>query len=241
MNLPISISPCPVVAASAEVKFESGFPEDAIFGLVYGKVQAQFPSVFDLPLASIPAEIRRADPDLTVQPLYRLESNDLIILVGPKAISVGSKGGYPGWKTLAEKYVNTFGQIAETGVFKKVRRLGLRYINFFHGDILSDLTLSLSIRHDSLRADNIHLRANMAGEHCSMLLQVITAAKLTTDPKKTGTVIDIDCSTADPAPRGEFRASLAAFLEDAHTDSKALFFDLLKPEFLHSLNPKYDA
>ena len=52
MKLPVTISPCPIVEAVAEVRFETLVPEDAIFGLVYQTLKTDFPKVETLPVAS---------------------------------------------------------------------------------------------------------------------------------------------------------------------------------------------
>jgi hypothetical protein len=39
---------------------------------------------------------------------------------------------------------------------------------------------------------------------------------------------------------GDFRLALESFLERAHTSEKEMFFKLLKPDFLETLNPVYD-
>jgi uncharacterized protein (TIGR04255 family) len=148
MKLPVSISPCPIVEAVAEVRFETSVPEDAIFGLVYQTLKTDFPKVETLPVASLPAELRKSDPNLALQPLHRLDGKDLTVLVGSQAVSVGVHGGYPGWATVSERLNTTFTRIASTGLIVRTHRFGLRYINFFQGDIFPNLALSIAINNE---------------------------------------------------------------------------------------------
>jgi uncharacterized protein (TIGR04255 family) len=57
-------------------------------------------------------------------------------------------------------------------------------------------------------------------------------------PAETGSVIDIDSFIVEI--NKDFGAVLENFLERAHTIEKEMFFKLLKPEFLETLNPVYD-
>jgi uncharacterized protein (TIGR04255 family) len=76
------------------------------------------------------------------------------------------------------------------------------------------------------------------GDGCKHLLQIGKGMSLMNNPQQTGSVIDIDSFTTDV--KGEFMNVLSTFLEHAHHSEKQLFFKILKPEFLNSLNPIYE-
>ncbi len=239
MKLPLSITPCPIAEAVVEVRFDTDAPEDAVFGLVYHALKADFPKSSALPMASLPPEVRKSDPGLVHQPLHRLIGEHLTVLVGAQAVTVGIRGAYPGWAAAAERFRATFTRIADTGLIGKPRRFGLRYISFFPGDILPNLTLAIAIAGNPIRGAGTHLKTVIEVEGCQLLLQVGKDLMLVGEQKKTGSVIDIDSFVTEPEVDGEFDTALADFLEKAHLAEKQLFFELLKTEFLDTLSPTY--
>jgi uncharacterized protein (TIGR04255 family) len=94
--LPVRISPCPIVDAVVEIRFDASVPPGAVFGLVYGAIKHAFPKPIQLPTLNVPEEMRRLNPALLYQPQFRLESETLAALIGPNMFAVGMLGEYPG-------------------------------------------------------------------------------------------------------------------------------------------------
>lgn len=239
MKLPLSITPCPIADAVVEVRFETDVPEEAVLGVVYQVLKTDFPKSTALPIASFPAEVRKTDPNLASQPLHRLEGEYLTVMVGAQSVTVGIRGAYPGWATVSERFRRILERVAATGLIGKPRRFGLRYINFFSGDIFQKLTLSVAIDGKPAIGDGTHFKTVLSAEGCRLLLQVGKDLMLVSEKGKTGSVIDIDSFVTEPEEIDGFDAALAAFLERAHLAEKRLFFSLLKPDFLDALSPTY--
>jgi uncharacterized protein (TIGR04255 family) len=238
MKLPTSISPCPIREAVAEIRFDSNVPADAVYGIVYQVLKKDFSEAKPLPILNIPAEFRSADKNLAFQPHYRLQNDASVVLVGPRVISFGMRGEYPGWAVLSKRIRETLNQFNETGIMIKVHRLGLRYISFFAFDIYPNLLLKIAVEGASLDGEETFFKTILTGHGCKSLLQISKGVVLRNKPSERGSVIDIDSFTA--TPEGEFSNQLEQFLENAHLSEKELFFRLLKPEFLKTLNPTYD-
>ena len=237
MKLPKSISPCPIREAVAEVRFQSNVPADAVFGIVYQTLKKDFPKAEELPIASLPSQIRNADKDLAFQPHYRLTSDTSTVLVGPKAIAVGMRGEYPGWATLSVRIKEVLRQFNQTGIVTQPLRLGLRYISFFPFDIYPKLLLKISVNEESWDGEETFFKTILVRGDCKSLLQIGKGLALVGKPGEIGSIIDIDSFTTETG--GEFLSVLDKFLESAHQSEKELFFTLLKREFLESLNPVY--
>jgi uncharacterized protein (TIGR04255 family) len=148
-------------------------------------------------------------------------------------------GSYPGWPSLSAKFREAISLFVETGVIKSVYRLGLRYINFFDRDVLSQLTLSLLIQGKPVDGESTFFKTTLAGSSCRLLLQVGKDVELTHKPGTKGTVIDIDAYLDQPQMGLNFTDRISRFLQEGHEDEKRLFYRLLGPELLKSLNPKY--
>lgn len=239
MKLPQSISPCPIAEAVVDVRFETTVPEEAVFGVIYQALRDDFPKSTPLPLVSLPADVRKADPQLANQPLHRLDGEHLTVMVGPKSVTVGSRAEYPGWATVSERFRATLARVAQTGLIGKPERFGLRYISFFEGDIFPNLTLSVTIADEPVNGEGTLFKSVLTAKDCRLLLQVGKDLKLVGRKKMAGSVIDIDSFVQAPNAAAGFDAALAEFLETAHMAEKQLFFSLLKPEFLETLKPTY--
>ena len=235
--LPKSITPCPIVEVIADIRFDPAVPPDALTGIVYQALRSEFPKLEQLPPALIPFEIRTKDPNLKFQPTHKLIGETASILLSPSSTALSKREPYPGWPKLSEDALRIFTAISKTGVITKSTRLGLRYISFFEADALPNLTLNISIASESAIGRQTVLKTLLTAVGCNTLLQVTNHAQLKTVAKKLGTVIDIDAFMQDGPMEnaGDFQK----FLENAHTAEKALFFKLLKPEFLATLNPAY--
>jgi uncharacterized protein (TIGR04255 family) len=241
MRLPVRISPCPIVEAVAEIRFEPTVPPDAVFGQLYNTLRGKFGNLSQLPGKNIPEAMRKANPLFRYQAHYRLEGNGIAVLIGPEVFAVGMlDSSYPGWSALSEAFRGAFALLLDTKVVKTVHRLALRYINFFDRDILHELTLSFTINDKKISGENTFFKTVLPSEGCKLLLQVGKDVALPTKPGILGTLIDIDGYQEFPVLGLDFNASIAAFLEIAHTNEKELFFSLFRQEFLKTLNPVYD-
>ncbi len=215
-----------------------------MFGIVYQALKKDFPKAAPLPILSLPVEVRTGDKDLASQPHYRLLSESLTVLVGPKVISVGMHGAYPGWSVLSQRIKEILQRFHETGVVARSIRFSLRYISFFNFDIFPQLQLKITVQDASWDGEGTFFKTVLNGTGCKSLLQVGKGLQLLKkpgekgSPKETGSVIDIDSFTAET--EGPFMHVLDTFLENAHRNEKDLFFSLLKPEFLATLNPVYE-
>jgi len=238
MRLPKSISPCPIREAAAEVRFEANVPADAVFGIVYQALKRDFAKAEPLLPLAFPPDIRNTDKDFAFQPHYRLSGETAVVLIGPKVISVGIRGQYPGWTAYSRRVRETLSQFHQAGIVTRTLRLGLRYISFFGFDIYPQLRLRIMADERSLDGDETFFKTVLPGKNCRSLLQIGKGLALLSRPVEAGSVIDLDSFSTEVS--GEFIPTLGGFLEDAHQTEKELFFGLLKPEFLKTLNPVYD-
>jgi uncharacterized protein (TIGR04255 family) len=241
MKLPALISPCPLIEAVLDVRFETQVLSGAVFGYVYQLLRDKFPTAIELPGAVISSQHRALIPALMYQPQYRLENNDFAVLIGPQSLSIGMRGEYPGWLRLRPGFLETMTRIARSDLILRASRFGLRYINFFpQQDIFASLKLSVSKSGQQLKGDATFFRIALPEERgCKLLLQIGKDMVLPGPPSRVGSIIDIDAFADQPQTRTNFEESIKSFLETAHLAEKELFFDLLKPEFLQTLNPIY--
>lgn len=238
VSLPKKISPCPIIEANIEVRFDSEMPSEAVFGIVYNQFKNEYKDLEKLPILQIPEEIRSQDPVLKFQACYRLRSGNSIISIGPKVISIACVKEYVDWNDFSSKAIEILLKANESGIISKLLRVGLRYINFFEGNILDRIDLSAKIGESFLKSNNTFIKTEFTRNDFSIVLQVANNANiLVGEIQKVGSIIDIDTS------RSSFSVDTFSvspeLLGAAHSEGKQLFISLLKKDFLESLNPEY--
>lgn len=239
-KLPERIDPCPIIEAVLEIRFVTGESWSVLPGLLYSRIRERYPEKIELPLCQIPEEVRRREETLTYQPLVRFLSQDFLIQFGPRVISLVTKpGAYPGWAATRYELGWLLDQIQKAGFMDEGERIGVRYIDFFH---------SANIFH------HLDMRAELAGLPASE--SELTLATVIQEPPFTarlhitnsaivgqgeshqiGSVLDLDVWIGS-LDFSIFENGINRF-DEAHLLVKQIFFGLLKPDYLSTLNPVY--
>jgi len=236
MKLPKKINPCPIIEAIAEIRFESLVPADAILGVLYKDFKDDFPQpIVKLPILQIPEAIRLNDPNLLNKPYYQLKNGTFIFQIGPRALSVISQKEYVGWENYAKKINECFKKAQNLGIFSQIKRLGIRYVNFFDNDIFEKINLEVLKEKETLKSEEFFIRTKLkAGQFVSNLQIANKAEIMRNNILSKGSIIDIDTFLE----KDNFVLT-ESLIEECRAEENKLFFSLLKEEFLKQLNPEY--
>lgn len=238
MTLPKIINPCPIVEAIVEIRFDTVIVADAVFGLIYNAFKDSYPKIEKLGILQIPEAIRLKDPELMDKPHYKLSNDNFIFQIGPNAVSIISPMDYIGWEKFFDEILRSFKIIDELQIINKIKRVGLRYINFFDFDIFEKINLNIKFHDSPLQSNQTSLRSEIPAGNFINTLQIVNRAEISMkNERKHGSIIDID--TVLNGEYDNFFKDIKTILEDGHIKEKELFFGLLKPDLLESLNPKY--
>jgi uncharacterized protein (TIGR04255 family) len=238
-RLPVKIDPCPIVEAILEIRFVTSESWPTLPGLLFARIRDRYPEQKDLPLAQVPDELRRREPAFTYQPLIQfLSPGDFLIQFGPRVVSLVSKSKeYAGWPALEKEMIWLVSELQKIGFVSEGERLGVRYINFFNFDIFEKLELEVSTAKKRL-AGELSVTSVLSRPPLTSRLLVTNSAILGTgDGARSGSVLDVDVWLGS-LDFDLFENGLAKFGE-AHYFEKQIFFGLLKPDFLATLNPIY--
>jgi len=240
-KLPIRIEKCPIIDVGVDIRFFTTIPQSAVFGLIYESLRMEYPGRVDpLPILQFPEQIRAIDPNLKFKAHYKLENQDFVLQVGPDVLVLSSKNPYVGWNNYMPHIISLIERLLTRGIIQTVSRLGIRYINLFEIGSIKQLNLDFSINENKTRFVNTHIRTEVPDGDYTSILQVAEPASFTTidGVNRVGTLVDIDtCRNYNDTA---FIQNYIGELEMAHKCEKTLFYSLLKPEFLKSLNPIYD-
>lgn len=242
MELPVKIDPCPITEAILEIRFESDFPVDAIFGIVYGSYAGDEIEIEKLPISQFPDEILLKEPDFIYKPHYHIKKQNFTFGVGPKMFSIVNVDKYSGWATFSERIYDTFYRMEQLKVVKKITRMALRYVNVFREiDIFERSTLAMLLNNKPFVSDQLNIVAQVPGENCLNRLKMVNNAKITIRTKQDtfqGSLIDIDTESTN-YPDTLSDDSIKENVESLHVEEKKLFFNLLEPDFLETMHPEY--
>lgn len=239
--MPKKISPCPIIEAVADLRFEPLPPEEAVFGIAYAQLKDSYATVGKLPILQIPEQLRSLDENLRYRPHYQLPRPPFTVQVGPRAVTV-SVSQYPGWTAFSEEILNVMRSLMSANLIKSYVRLGLRYINLFDVNVLTVSTLSVALGSRTLVAENVFVRTELpAGKDASVTLQVANQARIGTgDTARTGSVIDIDAFTRDLTEWSGDVDTFSVLLSQLHDSVKEIFFSVIDEKFVRdNLNPVY--
>lgn len=241
IKIPKEISPCPIIDALSEVRFQPSTDLDAVYGVLFSEFRKGFPETDKLPITEMPQQIREADSSLRWQPHYRMRSDQFSLQIGPRVLSVSVRGTYCGWHKFREVIHQVVNGLRDSEVVESIDRVSVRYVNFFENtNIYKNLRLGVNSTEEigELTAGTFQIQTEIPDKHSGAIrkLNIHNAVIAQNDngQSRPGSVIDIDSIDASATID-----DIEEKIESAHEKEKMLFFALLKQEFIDSLNPKY--
>ncbi len=236
-KLPIKVSPCPIMEATVELKFSSDLPKGAVFGVLYNSLKETFGKVEQLPTAMLPPEVIENDPNLKYRAHYKLTDGLFSAQIGHNVVAFHSPVEYVGWQKFSENLISFFNKVKDSGVVSNPESLLLRYLNFFEVNIYEQINLVIQLMKQEHISNNLVMRTEIKDGNFIKILQLANNVTVTGNfGQKTGSLIDITCLYNGQ----DTLQSFTKIIDEAHKMEKELFFGLLKPEFLETLNPHYD-
>lgn len=237
IKIPKKITPCPIIEAIIELRFEDlTFPIEIFLGGIFEKLKGKNPNKPDkLPVLELPSVIRENDPNLRFAPHYKIKFQDYLLQIGPRTLSIACPKEYTGWSRFYPTIEEVFDEIKNLSYIEKPLRFGLRYINFFNEvDIFEFLKIELKLGpHDLIGFQNI-IKTEFNQDDFKCILQFANKVRL--NQSMSGSIIDIDISTENCL---DIFSNYKNMIPLAHTTEKAIFFSILKEDFLKKYDPKY--
>jgi len=236
-KLPVALENCPIVGSVVEIWFTSDLFPQTVVGIVHNKLKGSYPKVEQL--LQLPQNLVVADPNLKYRAHFRLVGKSFALQVGPNVLNISPIGVYPGWSKFMPEIEEVLDAIKDLGLVKEVKRLGIRYTNFFNGNhIFKKLNLNIQLNGDAIPYANTILRTELAINQFTATLQVSNNANRVDPgkPTQTGSVVDIDLF------KMYTNTKLSAVLPDisvGHELEKEVFWGLLSDELKDELKPTF--
>ena len=239
-RLPTRITPCSIVNAITEVRFQTDQSPTVVPGLVYSAVRDRFPKQAELGQAQIPDDARASMPELRYAPTVVMLGPQLSLHVGPRSFFLGmASTEYPGWSVYREMLTWVLTQLRPLKLIKVAERLGLRYSDFFSHPLQDCLQVDLLIGGRSEIDQPLQVTSHLKRQDHICRVQVTNHAILESPQgAKQGCLLDVDMGVMVDSQL--FWKQAVARFDQAHMVQKEMFFrELLKPAFLATLNPEY--
>jgi uncharacterized protein (TIGR04255 family) len=238
MPLPKRIEPCPIKEAVVEIRFKARLPGEAVFGVIYNTLKDRYKELEKLPILQLPEAVRMNDPGLVFQPHYRLKNEGFLVQIGPETLSVVATEPYPGWPRFLDEINYVFTKARELEIVDKVTRFGMRYVDFFDLDLFENIKLHVLWDEQKVITKSMLLRLVFDKGRFRSTLQIANDATLKAKGKELkGSALDLDTYLEEEIK--DFFPQVDSILDKAHQIEKELFYELLRPEFLATLNPEY--
>ena len=189
----------------------------------------------------MPDDMRTKDPSFTWEPLLQYGGSAFSIQFGPRVISLITRPHhYPGWSCFEEELAWVFEQLEASGIISEIERIGLRYVDFFENDVWPKLNMGVQIAGNPCQNGELSTTVVLRHPEGMVRLQVANGAFFQAPSGvKRGSVIDLD--VWHPGGDGNHFSDGLVRVKRLHDTSKEIFFGLLKPEILATMNPVYPA
>ncbi len=237
-QIPKKIGKDPIIEAIVELRFTSTIPIDAIFGLVYSKLQKIFPKYEALGILQLPEMVRNSDKNLEFAPHYKFTNEQFQVNLGPKVIAIINQKPYIGWGKYRKIIETILDELAELNFISTVNRIGIRYIDFFEEKNIFDY-LEFNIENFPFKQTQSHYVTNFDYGKFKTTLQISNSKQIVMNGKHlSGSILDADTYTEEVISFNV--AKLMHVIDETHVSEKELFYNLLKEEFINTLEPEYD-
>lgn len=251
IKLPTKLDVVPLVDAIFEVRFSNSEPVSTVLpSYLYNNIKGK-KEISTLPIAQIPKEVRKNDPNLMYAPTIRVELDDCFVSIGDSVFAISSKLPYPGWCNFKDIILNVFKIALESNMLTNISRFSVKCINILDNIILENKSvtdnvfeLDLNVAgNDVKKSTSFQIRYELSEDSYQHIVQIVSDAKieLYNNEIKYGAIVDIDTiSNIDNFENDNFYDNLDKNLELIHTSNKLMFFKCLTKDTIKSLKPTYD-
>ncbi len=239
-KLPAKITPDNLKDAMVEFHYLSDIPQEIIAGQVYQILQDKFKI---MPRQLNAWQLGREEPLRIEMSGLHLTDGCVKIQLSEQSILFNIIQGYPGWTEMSGCVFEVMERLLVSGCFKAVVRIGIRYISEYPGmSIFEVLQSAPALALPFGKGHNTTYRTEISYENCSVLLTLADQMEKKEIPASDLTSFSlVDIVVFQPF-RDEPVSNLKRLSETTnrlHDIEKKMFFGILNPAFIHSLQPEF--
>lgn len=245
MKIPKKISPDRIKDAIVEVRYSSSLHFEVIAGMFYQSLDDSY-SYTNRPLhKTAPYQQNIATGELTFalggQSIFY---NDKIkIQVLPNSLVFNILNEYISWENYKPEIEKALKQLQKANVIEKFTRIGMRYISEYpNHDLGTCVKFNFTFGMPSVVSDKYLFQTEFQYDGFRVILnlkhnQPVISIREKNQVSVATSTIDIDTISKD------FQITdlkqLLDIIDEVHQKEKEMFFNLLREDFLKTLNPEY--
>jgi uncharacterized protein (TIGR04255 family) len=237
----------PLYEAVWEIRFA---PRQAALELLTGQLHLELKKLgweitglSHLPASNVPPTLRQTDATFRYMPVVRLDGSPLSVAIGERVVVLSCLRPYTGWSRFGA-CIRQLAEILRTSdLMGQPERFSLKYLDVIQGTPdLGALAMTVRVGDRALSAEPLQLRAELQAGDLVHIVEVAlpSTIRLQTGEELRGCAIGTDTLCVAEGEALEFWNRFAERLEHVHSSNKDLFFTLLSPATLQSLEPEYD-
>lgn len=242
---PTRFARSPLTEAVFEMRFAvlSGRGVELLPGVMLAVLGKDFPRIEQMPLGTLPKEMRDATPELQHAAVFKLQGENEAVLLGDRVASFNATRPYPGWSKFRARAIQVASALKESGHIANLDRYSLKYVNVVDSSKAAHPTAPFNLRVEAksceLSPNGFRLRFETKINGFLNIVEFASNATSTVGKEKFhGTLITID--TIMEAVDIGFWTELEHRLNATHDVLEALFFELLTSETISAMGPSYD-
>lgn len=237
MNLPVEISPNPLVISTVELRININVSPNEIIPHFISLFAQEFPK---FETTNILPEMRNHNPGLKYAADYTMSNDSFRISFSKNSVAFENVGEYKFWANYFGFITKCVEKLYSLKIILQTERIGVRYASVLGSTLgLEQIFKTIPTMSLGLEEKMEIYRTVISTGDIKMALHIAPNAKATaaaTNIIKEGVYIDIDAFIE--SPQNDYKDILSR-IEELHIEEKRLFFGLLKDDFIKTLNPKY--
>jgi uncharacterized protein (TIGR04255 family) len=243
MKIPKKITPDRIRDSIVELRYQSDLPFEVAIGMFYSALDDTY-AYTNRPIeTSTPNQVPLINNSLTLRiGSHNLFFNDKIkIQLQPSSIIFNCLNEYISWSNYREEINKVLKQLLTTDVINYFERIGVRYISDYEKTNLLDcVNFNFSFGMDHIHSDQYSFRSEFHSDKIRVVLNLAHSiprlVKEDSEPIPTST-IDVDAIFS--IPNTSRLEDFMPLIDLVHNKEKEMFFSILKPDFLETLQPEY--
>jgi uncharacterized protein (TIGR04255 family) len=249
MQVPKKITPDNIKEAVIELRYQSDLPFEVLLGLFFNAFDDTY-TYTSTPIKNkpnVPGQIGKQNKEVVINLGGQsiLYNDKISIRIAPNAFVFSCLTQYIGWGDFIPEVKKALTTISETKYVEKWTRIGLRYITEYKNKDLKDcINFNFSFGLPEVHSVSTSFRSEFNYFNSKIILnlnnKIPALEQNSANPQPQiipVSIIDIDV-IKEPLEITN-NDKLFEEIEDSHKKEKAIFFGMLKNEFLQTLKPQY--
>ena len=246
MQLPKKINPDRVKDAIVEVKYYSEIPFEVLVGFIFKSLDDESFTYLNRPPALNIPQVSGKLATLSLGNQYIFTTEKIKLQLQPNSLifNILGSSSYIGWQDYFPEIEKVLSQIAGNGIVKYYNRVGVRFISEYPDIDLKDcIKFNFTFGLPKVDSKTYSFKSEFELNQKRVILNLNNRLPILRNKEEPDSNfisrIDIDIVKTEIEVADDKFSELLEVIDSAHEDEKYIFFNILKSEFLKTLNPEY--